>query len=122
MVDEDYAPFAAMMDSDIAVPRWIRAGLARLLYPKIDAPLASKDSDRLIFRRSDAVKGKMKTQEDRIAAGLAVIELMDAGKSHDEAVAEVTERLGKEDPSYVKHAITLARRLPEFYKRGARKL
>lgn len=121
--DENPAPLADMINGNAEIPRWVRVGLARLLHPEIDAPLASKDSDRLVFHRSDAVKGKMATNEDHIAHGLAVLDArsVDKDKSYETAVAEIAERTGKSE-SYIGHCVSLARELPDFYKRTARKL
>ncbi len=133
MIKEDQKPLAHLLATDIPIPRWLRQELAELLNPtralllgndEGKARIDLRNSDCFVFKRTQATRRKIQTYEKKLATGMAVLDAIAAGKSHADAVGEVMAKLelDQTEGRYVTQSAAEARKLPGFYKSGARKL
>lgn len=132
LIKEDQKPLARLLASDIPIPSWLRQELAELLDPTRPLLLGKegkvrndlRNADRLVFKRTQATRRKIQTYEKKLATGMAVLDAISAGKSYANAVGEVMTKLGlgQTEGRYVTDSAAEAKKLPDFYKSGARKL
>jgi hypothetical protein len=112
----DQAPLARLFKGNTPITPMIREHIGRMLDPNTDP----EDADRLVFSRSLRLAQKIKTNEDRIAIGMAFLTELAAGKRGNVALKIIKDRYGK-SASYVYHAVKLVRNLPPIYRAKALK-
>jgi hypothetical protein len=119
--DGDARLLANLIKSHSPIPRRIREHLGRMLDPDTDPAKA----DRLVFSRTPALAGKIQTNQQRIAVGLAVLDAVAAAgrKSAGARKKAVTAAMKKFNvsASYVEHSISLAENLPPVFRDFARR-
>jgi hypothetical protein len=118
METENVEPLAAMLARDVPIPRWIRGELAELLDP--GRGYGTPQADRLLFKRTDATRGKIKTLKKSLKVGMAVVDALEKGDSYADATGKAA---GKKDTCqrYEKGTYALARSLPRHLRARARK-
>ncbi len=122
----DQAPLSemfgrAMEPSAFPVPPWVFEYLEKMLSPQTK----TGNADRLVYQRSKALKGKVKTNEEHIAVGVALADLIAEGMERQTAIDTVIKNLkaakATRDQSHIEKHIVKGTNLPEFWKEYARK-
>jgi hypothetical protein len=106
----DQRPLAELLSGNSPIPPVIRQHLGRMLHPSTDRDKA----DRLIVSRSPRLGRAMRTNQDRMAVGVAFLSELAAGTARSEAIRKVGRKYKRKE-SYILHAAKDARTLPSAF-------
>ena len=98
----DREAFAVLIGSGLIIPSELRTWLKHLFGPP------TRYADRLVLKRSKAVRSPIRTWAQRLDMGMRVLKLVDEGVEVKKAKGEVERKYGK-SASYIDHCMKLAR-------------
>jgi hypothetical protein len=116
--DEDLTPLSELLaNPGLPLPWRVRAEIARLMAPEATCykDMDPKNEDRIVFARTDAMRGKIRTNNQHIADCWEVLKLEAKGMPLADAIAEVAERLRCSE-SRLEKGMAVARKIPDIFK------